>query len=308
MLQERRTPDMTAAIIEASGLTKTFGRTRALDGLNLSITGAGVLALLGPNGAGKTSFVNAALGLIRPSHGELRLFGAKPGSRPVRQRIGVMMQDADLPDRLTARELIGLFASYYPSPLAVERVIERCALSTFADARYGRLSGGQKRRVQFALALIGGPDLIFLDEPTTGLDTEARRGLWEIVREAADEGARVILTTHYLEEADALADRVAVIHQGRLIADDDAAALRTKVGGSLIRCATNLTVEQLDRLPQVREARRSGRFAELIAADAVAPLKALFELDDKVTDLTVRTPSLEEAFDALIAPQEETPS
>lgn len=299
---------MTAAIIEASGLIKTYGRTRALDGLTLSITGAGVLALLGPNGAGKTSFVNAALGLIRPTKGELRLFGAKPGSRPVRQRIGVMMQDADLPDRLTARELIGLFASYYPHPHPVEVIIERCDLGAFADARYGRLSGGQKRRVQFALALIGDPELIFLDEPTTGLDTDARRGLWEIVRGAADQGAQVILTTHYLEEADALADRVAVIHQGRIIADDDAAALRAKVGGSVIRCATPMPLDQLKALPQVRQARRSGRFAELVAADAVAPLKALFDLDATVTDLTVHTPSLEDAFDALIAPQEETPS
>jgi len=299
---------MTAAIIEASGLTKTYGRTTALDGLDLSIEGAGVMALLGPNGAGKTSFVNAALGLISPSKGGLRVFGAKPGAFRARQRTGVMMQDADLPDRLTARELIGLFASYYPSPLTVEAVIERCALTDFANARYGRLSGGQKRRVQFALALIGDPDLIFLDEPTTGLDADARRGLWAIVREAADQGARVILTTHYLEEADALADRVAVINHGRIIADDHAAALRTKVGGSVIRCATRLALDQLERLPQVRQARRSGRFAELIAADAVAPLKALFDLDAEVTDLTVRSPSLEEAFDALVAPQTEMPS
>lgn len=294
---------MTSAVIEATGLTKTYGRTTALDGLDITIDGAGVMALLGPNGAGKTSFVNAALGLIAPSKGTLRVFANRPGARAVRQRIGVMMQDADLPDRLTPRELIGLFASYYPTPQPVDTIIKRCDLNTFATARYGRLSGGQKRRVQFALALIGNPDLIFLDEPTTGLDAEARRGLWTLVREAADGGARVILTTHYLEEADALADRVAIINGGRIIADDSAAKMRARVGGSVIRCATQLELTQLERLPEVRQARRSGRFAELIATGAVAPLKALFEMDETVSDLTVRTPSLEEAFDALVSPQ-----
>ncbi len=297
---------MTTAFIEASGLAKAYGRKTALSGVDLKVADAGVLALLGPNGAGKTSFVNAALGLIAPSKGVLKVFESKPGSRAVRQRIGVMMQDADLPDRLKGRELIGLFASYYPDPLAIEDIIARCDLSTFVDARYGRLSGGQKRRVQFALALIGNPDLIFLDEPTTGLDAEARRGLWTIVRNVADAGARVVLTTHYLEEADALADRVAVISDGRIIADGTADALRSKVGGSVIRCATQVPNEQLNRLPGVKQTRRAGRFAELIATDAIAPLKALMELDRDISDLTVRAPSLEEAFDALIAPSPES--
>ncbi len=292
-------------MIEATNLTKRYGPKRALDGVSLSVEGPGVLALLGPNGAGKTSFVNAALGLIAPSKGTLRILGGKPGSRPVRQRIGVMMQDADLPERLTARELIGLFSSYYPAPLTTQALIERCDLKTIVDARYGRLSGGQKRRVQFALALVGQPDLLFLDEPTTGLDAEARRGLWAQVRALADSGSRVVLTTHYLEEADALADRVAVVHQGRIIADDTAHALRARVGGSVIRCATRLSLPELERLPDVRQARMSGRLAELIAGSAVAPLKDLFELDPDLSDLTVRPPSLEEAFDALVDQEHE---
>ena len=199
------------ASVQAQGLTKRYGRKTALAGVDLTVSGPGVLALLGPNGAGKTTFVQAALGLTPPSSGTLRVFGGQPGAMANRRRIGVMMQDADLPDTLTGRELLTLFASYYPHPEPIDALIERCALGAFAKRAYGKLSGGQKRRVQFALALVGKPDLLFLDEPTTGLDGEARRALWAIVRDTAARGARGILTTHYLEEADALADRVAVM-------------------------------------------------------------------------------------------------
>ena len=293
-LPQDRTP-----MIQASGLTRRFGDQTALDAINLSVDGPGVLALLGPNGAGKTTFVNSALGLVRPSQGSLTVFGAPPGSKSARSRIGVMMQDAELPDLLTAREQINLFASYYPAPRSVDEVIALCELTAFADRRYAKLSGGQKRRVQFALALIGAPQLLFLDEPTTGLDTDARRGLWSIVRTAANEGARVVLTTHYLEEADALADRVAVLKAGRIIADGSTPDLRHQVGGSLIRCATRLDQGQLGALPAVRRARRAGRYGEMVSANAVATLKALFAADPELDDLSVRQPTLEEAFDAL---------
>ncbi len=293
------------AFIHADGLSRSFGRTQALAGFDLTVDGPGVLALLGPNGAGKTTFVNAALGLVRPSSGRLQILGAKPGDKAARARTGVMMQDAELPDLLTAREQVALFASYYPDPRGVDETIELAGLTGFADARYAKLSGGQKRRVQFALALVGRPDLIFLDEPTTGLDTEARRGLWAIVRQAASEGARVVLTTHYLEEADALADDVAVMKAGRVIARGTAAELREQVGGSVIRCRTALDQTALAALPGVRRARLSGRYGELAASDAVGALKALFAADPDITDLTVRQPTLEEAFEALTTDLEE---
>ncbi len=299
MLKETSNVANTSKIISARGLARSFGRTRALDGFDLDVEGPGVLALLGPNGAGKTTFVNAALGLVRLGEGSLEILGRKPGDKAARWRVGVMMQDAELPDLLTAREQIALFASYYRDPRGVDETIELAGLTGFADKRYARLSGGQKRRVQFALALVGRPDLIFLDEPTTGLDTEARRGLWAIVRQAASEGARIVLTTHYLEEADALADDVAVMKAGRVIARGTAAALREQVGGSLIRCRTRLDDAALAALPAVRRARLSGRYAQIAAADAVAALKALFQADPDVTDLTVRQPTLEEAFDTL---------
>jgi ABC-2 type transport system ATP-binding protein len=291
--------DIAPPILEATSLTRRYGRKTALDGLDLSLSESGVLALLGPNGAGKTTFVQTALGLIRPSSGSLTVFGAQPGDRSIKARIGVMMQDTDLAHTLTGRELLELFASYYPNPANLDALIERCALKDFVRQRYGKLSGGQKRRIQFALALVGQPDLLFLDEPTTGLDTEARRALWAVVRDVAASGTLVVLTTHYLEEADALADRVVVLKDGQIIADDTADGLRTRMGGAIIECVTPLNDDALKALPGLIALSRSGRKLRLQVSEAIPALKALFELDPGLSDLGVAQPTLEDAFDAL---------
>src|SRR5690606_2161132 len=167
-----------------------------------------VLALLGPNGAGKTTAVSTLLGLLRPDAGAASLFGARPDDMAAKVRIGAMLQISGVPPTLTVREHIESFAAYYPDPLPVEESLELAGLTDVADRQYGRLSGGQKQRVHFALAMVGDPDLLFLDEPTTGLDVESRRDFWRQVREFIGDGRTVILTTHYLEEADALADRI----------------------------------------------------------------------------------------------------
>lgn len=297
-------PDFAPPILKADALTRRYGRKTALDGINLTVSETGVLALLGPNGAGKTTFVQTALGLVRPSHGELRVLGAKPGQRSVKTRIGVMMQDTDLAHTLTGRELLELFASYYPDPADLEALIDRCALGDFIKRRYGQLSGGQKRRIQFALALVGQPDLLFLDEPTTGLDTEARRALWAIVRDVAANGTLVVLTTHYLEEADALADRVIVLKDGQVIADDTADGLRTRMGGAVIDCVTGLTDDALRSIEGLISLNRSGRKVRLQVSEAVPALKSLFELDPDLSDLGVAQPTLEDAFGALTRPSE----
>ncbi len=297
-------PDFAPPILKADALTRRYGRKTALDGINLTVSKTGVLALLGPNGAGKTTFVQTALGLVRPSHGELRVLGAKPGQRSVKTRIGVMMQDTDLAHTLTGRELLELFASYYPDPANLGALIDRCALGDFIKRRYGQLSGGQKRRIQFALALVGQPDLLFLDEPTTGLDTEARRALWAVVRDVAANGTLVVLTTHYLEEADALADRVIVLKDGQVIADDTADGLRTRMGGAVIDCVTGLTDDALRSIEGLISLNRSGRKVRLQVSEAVPALKSLFELDPDLSDLGVAQPTLEDAFGALTRPSE----
>ena len=197
-----------------SRVTHRYGSVVALDGLELEIRGGEVLAVLGPNGAGKTTAIGLLLGSLQVQEGAVRVFGREPGARPVRMRRGAMLQVSGVPDTLTVAENLELFSSYYPTPMPVSRLLAMAGLEDLAERRYGRLSGGQKQRVMFALALAGDPELVFLDEPTTGLDVEARRSLWNEIQGLKKAGRTAVLTTHYLEEADALADRIAVIHQG----------------------------------------------------------------------------------------------
>lgn len=282
----------------SDALVKRYGDVTALDGVSLQVE-AGVTAVLGQNGAGKTTLIKCALGLEQPSAGDITLFGGKPARRTSRKRVGVMLQDTELPDLLTGRELITLFASYYDDALPVDRLIDLTRIGDFVDKRYKKLSGGQKRRIQFALAIVGNPDLVFLDEPTTGLDSDARKALWETVRGFAEVGRAIVLTTHYLEEADALADRIVILKQGEIIADGGAATIRSEMGGSLIRCQTTADDGVLSRLPACIQVKRAGRITELRSSDAVQTLRGLFEADNAVSDLTVSKPRLEDIFEEL---------
>ncbi len=286
--------------ISATGLTKTFGKTIALNSVNLVVPKGDITAILGENGAGKTTLIHVCLGLTKPTSGQISMFGHSPGAHPARLRTGVMLQDADLPDLLTPREHITLFASYYQDPLNLPDVIDMCKLAKFADKKYKTLSGGQKRRVQFALAIIGNPDLVFLDEPTTGLDTQTRRMLWGVVRELAKDGRTVILTTHYLEEADALADRIVVMHGGNIIADAPTPQIRAVAGGAVITCTTVLTVAALKSLPDVKSVRKTGRFVQINTQNQTTTMKSLLAADPQVSELVIKKPSLEEAFDRIV--------
>ena len=291
---------VSTPVLCASNLVKSFGKAQALNGFELDINPGEVTAILGSNGAGKTTFIRCALGLTQPSKGALTVFGKKPGKLSVRQRIGAMLQASDLPELLTAREHIELFSSYYPRPLASDELLSLCQLEAFADKQYKTLSGGQKRRVQFALAIVGQPELIFLDEPTTGLDTQARRTLWDTVRSLSQSGASIVLTTHYLEEADALADRIIILHEGRVVADGKPDEIRGVAGGAIIRFVSEYPFDALAKLPGVRRARKSGRYIELITRSAPQTLKALFEVDPNPADLTVSKPDLDDAMRELI--------
>lgn len=277
-------------------VSKRFGSHVVLDGLSLDIRAGEVTALLGPNGAGKTTSVGLLVGRLSPDAGRVELFGLDP-SRPVaRARMGVMLQSAGLPDVLTVRELVTLQSGYYRDPREIRETIALAGLEGLEKRPAGKLSGGQQRRLLYALAICGRPDLLVLDEPTTGLDHEARRHLWSTVREEADGGAAVLLTTHYLEEADALADRIVVIAEGRIIADDAPAGIKASVGGSTIRCRTALSDPLLSALPGVRSVSRSGAAATLLVADAVVSARALLSADPSLAELTISAASLEEAL------------
>ena len=283
-----------------SAVTHRYGNVVALDGLDLEIRAGEVLAVLGPNGAGKTTAINLLLGSLRAQEGTVEVFGHEPGARAVRMRRGAMLQVSGVPDTLTVAEHLELFSSYYPAPLPVSRLLEMAGLEDLRDRRYGRLSGGQKQRVMFALALAGDPELVFLDEPTTGLDVEARRSLWNEIRELKAAGRTAVLTTHYLEEADALADRIAVIHRGRTVAEGTSAQIKSRAADRSVRCITSVDAGEVAALPGVARVEMSGQHLEILTSRPEELLRTLLDLDPDLRDLHVSGAGLEDAFLTLV--------
>jgi ABC-2 type transport system ATP-binding protein len=291
--------DFSHPIARLSNLTKRYGGVTAVDDINLDIRRGEILALLGPNGAGKTTSVNLLLGLAQPSAGKTELFGQSPHSVEVRRRIGVMLQDARLAGQARVREVIALYAGYYPEPMSVRETLELAGIEDIAERPVNKLSGGQKQRLMFALAVCGNPELLFLDEPTAGLDVEARRALWETVRTLAEDGRTIVLTTHYLEEADALADRIVVITRGRIAATGSPAEIKRSVAQRRIRCVTRIPVPQLETLPGVSAVARIGEQVEIVSARPEPVVYKLLQMDSTLHDLEVGGARLEEAFIAL---------
>lgn len=283
-----------------SAVTHRYGDVLALDGLDLEIRSGEVLAVLGPNGAGKTTVIGLLLGSLLVQHGEVRVFGGDPGARPVRMRRGAMLQVSGLPDALTVAENLELFSGYYPAPLPMSRLLAMAGLEALATRRYGRLSGGQKQRVMFALALAGDPELVFLDEPTTGLDVEARRSLWNEIQGLRKAGRTAVLTTHYLEEADALADRITVIHQGRVVAEGTPSEIKSRTADRRIRCITAVSRDDVAALPDVVRVEVNGRHLEILTARPEDVLRTLLGLDPDLGDLQVTGVGLEDAFLSLV--------
>ena len=230
------TTDANGLAVDVRGLRKQYGDVTAVDGIDLEIRRGEVFGLLGPNGAGKTTTVEILQGNRDRDGGEVSVLGADPASatRAWRSKVGIVWQDESAPAELTVRETVRHFARYYPRPRDPEQVIGLVGLGAKADSRIKGLSGGQRRRLDVALGVIGDPELLLLDEPTTGFDPAARRRFWELIRTLADEGTTILLTTHYLEEAEELADRLAVVAKGRVVAESTAAALRDRFGSEAI--------------------------------------------------------------------------
>ena len=292
----QETSEGVAALIE---VTKRYGAVVALDGLSLMLKRGEVLALLGPNGAGKSTAIRCLLGLIAPTSGQARVFGADPREPSARTRIGAMLQVSRIPEVLTVREHLDLFRSYYPRPMAMAEIIRAAQLEGIEDRQFGRLSGGQKQRVVFGLAIAGDPDLIFLDEPTVGMDIEARRGLWDQIQALAARGKTVLLTTHYLEEADALAHRVVVIDKGRIVSEGTPAEIKRAAAGAAgrrVRCQTNLSDEFLWALPTVSAVNRQGGVVTVMAVEAEAVLRQMLLADASLSNLEVSSMGLDDAF------------
>ena len=286
-------------IARLDGVVKRYGRLTALDGAELQLRRGELLALLGPNGAGKTTAIGLLLGLIRADAGTVELFGQDPQRIQARRRIGVMLQNAALPPTLRVGELLRLTASYYPAPRALAETAALAGIGELLQRPYAKLSGGQQRRVQFALALCGRPELLFLDEPTVGLDIEARQRLWLAIRQLIAEGCAVLLTTHYLEEAEALADRVCVMAHGRVIHAGSVDALRARVAIRRIRCRSALALEAVRGWPEVSEARLENQQLHISTAAAEAVVRRLLDVDSGLSELEVQRAGLAEAFTEL---------
>ena len=297
-------------VASLEGVNKNYGSVRALRGVDFRVRAGELVALLGPNGAGKTTAVKLLLGLLQPNSGRARVFGGDPTNPENRMRTGAMLQVGRVPETLRVREHIDLFSSYYQKPMAPADVLAAAGLEKVSDRKFGDLSGGQRQRVLFALAICGDPDLLFLDEPTVGLDVEARRMVWDEIRRMVSRGKTVLLTTHYLQEADALADRVAVIHQGEIIAQGTPAEIKAKTAGKRIRCITSLSLNILRQIPGVTEVKEDREAVEIHAVEAESIVRELLARDARLSGLEVASAGLEEAFLALTqdTPREENRS
>ncbi|MFF1299045.1 MULTISPECIES: ABC transporter ATP-binding protein [unclassified Streptomyces] len=297
---------MTTTAVEFDQVRKAYGEVRAVDGLTLALYPGETVALLGPNGAGKSTTLDLLLGLRNPDSGSVRLFGGGPREAIVAGRVGAMLQSGGLMDEVTVAELVRLACDLHPRPYRPSDVLARAGITQLADRKVDKLSGGQAQRVRFALATAGDSDLIVLDEPTTGMDVTTRQGFWATMREQADQGRTVLFATHYLEEADAIADRVLVLHRGRLLADGTAAEIKAKAGVRRISFDLEAPVDEtaLRTLPFLTTVTVSGPTVRIQSTDADATVHALYGLGLYPRNIEVAGLGLEQAFVAITEAEE----
>jgi ABC-type multidrug transport system ATPase subunit len=286
-------------VASLTGVRKKFGKIVALDGLDLEVRRGELFAVLGPNGAGKSTAISILLGLRQPDAGSVSVFGESPQRVQARRQVGVMMQEVALAAELRVHEQIDLAASYYPDPLTVNAVLEMTHTGRLRDRPYGKLSAGQKRQAQFAVAVCGRPRLLFLDEPTVGLDIQAREMMWNVLRRLVAQGCSIVLTTHYLEEAEALADRVAVLARGRVIASGTVSEIRAHVVRKHISCRTTVAVEEVRSWPGVESVATDQQRMQITANNAEDLVRRLLAADAELESLEVRRAGLSEAFTEL---------
>ena len=297
---------MQPALLHSEQIRHRYGGTIALDGLDLALESGQVIALLGPNGAGKTTLIHLMLGLLPIQHGEMQILGLNPTDPDCRQRLGAMLQISGVQDNLTVVELMALFASFYPESADFDSVLEQAGLHGLENRQFQRLSGGQKQRVLYALAVIGNPELLILDEPTTGLDPSARRKLWQAIDQRRQAGGSVLLCTHYLDEAEQLADHIIVMDRGRIRTQGSTDEVRAQVPRQEIRCASRQPIEAIRALEDVQHVRRENGQIHILARTAEPVVRHLLQQDSNLSRLEVQRTTLETAFLALTEPTEQT--
>ena len=294
---ERRPAGPVVAHLD--NVSKNYGSAPALRNVSLNVHSGELVSVLGPNGAGKTTAIKLLLGLIGPSAGTVNVFGGDPRNPANRLRTGAMLQVARVPETLRVKEHVDLFSSYYPKPLPLAEALAAAGLRDIANRKFGELSGGQKQRVLFALAICGDPDLVFLDEPTVGLDVEARRTLGDEIRKLVARGKTVLLTTHYLQEADALSDRIVLINKGSIVAEGTPIEIKSRTANRQIRCVSSLPIGEVCAIPGVLEVHADRESLLISTACPDDVLRELFRRDQRLSGIEVISAGLEEAFLAL---------
>jgi ABC-2 type transport system ATP-binding protein len=288
-------------VVRFENVGKAFGQVKAVDGLSLALRPGETVALLGPNGAGKSTTLDLLLGLRNADGGSVRVFGGTPRQAIESGRVGAMLQSGGLMEDVTVREIVRLACSLHPRARAVDEVLAGADLTSIGDRLVNKLSGGQEQRVRFAIATAGASDLLVLDEPTTGMDVSARQAFWETMREQVRHGRTVLFATHYLEEADAIADRVLVLHRGRLLADGTAAEIKARAGARRVVFDLPDGVDEalLRGLPEVAGLEVSGRTVRIRSTDADVTVHAVYAAGLYPRNLEVAGLGLEQAFLAI---------
>jgi ABC-2 type transport system ATP-binding protein len=298
------------AAVDFERVAKSYGETKALDDVFLDIPLGQTVALLGPNGAGKSTAINLMLGLVTPSTGTVRILGLSPHDAVAGGRVGAMLQDAGLPVTARVDELIELIRGLYLYPLPGAEIVKRAGLAGLEKRAVDGLSGGEAQRVRYALALAGDPDLLFLDEPTVGMDVETRRAFWSDMHTLAADGRTILFATHYLDEADAVADRIIVLVHGRVVADGSGASIKATVTGRTIRFSLDGTSREslaaIEALPYVKSVDVSGDRVVITTSDSDAVVHELVLRGLQIRDVEISGADLEDAFVALTRTQEAT--
>ena len=293
---DRRSNEVGVAV-RLTDVSKSFGAICALDGITLELSGGATVALLGPNGAGKSTAIGIMLGLLRPDRGSARTMGMEPRDAVAGGRVGAMLQTGALPVGTTVSELLRFARGLYPAPMPAEAIVHHAGLRSLLDRSVDGLSGGESQRVRFAMAIAGDPDLVFLDEPTVGMDVESRRAFWDTMRTFTAAGRTILFATHYLEEADEAADLLVIVGGGRVLASGTPAALKATLGGRVIRFRLpDPDIDALGHLPGVTRVETRLDHMTLHSSDPDASLRALLDTQPGASDLEVVGGRLEDAF------------
>ena len=289
----------SSALVSVAKLNCFYGDYQALQDVSLSLSPGEIVSILGPNGAGKTTLINTLLGKKKHYQGEVTVFGNQPGALQSKRRTGAMLQVASMPDSIKVHEYLELFQTYYPNPRPIEELIALAGLDEVIDSYSNDLSGGQSQRVLLALALSGNPELLFLDEPSVGMDIKSRRRLWDAIRSLKKEGTCIVLTTHYLEEADQLSDRILFLNKGQIQQEGTPESIKKSFSNQTISLNTDVLPELFENLSGVISVSvRDGKL-HILTSDSIRTLEAIFNHQLAISDLSVTGTSLEDAFLAM---------